>query len=123
MLFDSPEVWLEKFTEKYAKKKSIAAIPYSDLVRWRKRTQQTAGRHVLMLMSPARWGDSAKSLLTAANVIRTCAPELLTASDESVLRLVVRLEQGALREIKRAYEAKHGKFVDQLTRPKKPPKQ
>ncbi len=122
MLFDTPEVWLHKFTDKYCKKKSIAEIPYSDLARWRKRTQQTEGKYLLAHMSTARWGDSAKSLITAANVIRTSAPEFLE-SDESVLKLVVRLEHSALREIKRAYEAKHGKFIDQLKRPKEPSKQ
>ncbi len=116
--FLSPEARLAKFSEKYCKKANLADIPYPKLLEWREDTLATEGKHLAKHMSSKVWGDSAKSLITAASVIRTMVPELL-ASDENAVKLLGTLEVATRRRIKTDYEAKHGTFEEQLRRPKK----
>jgi hypothetical protein len=109
MLFDSPEHQLEKFTEKYGKRRSIGAIPHGDLENWKKLTQKTEGRYIQKCMAPSLWSDSIESLQTAVAIMVTYTPNSLYSSEEYQKALPA-LRQRLLKKIKLRYDATHGKL-------------
>lgn len=112
---DPPEDWFARFNKEYSRKKSIVDIPPAMLDEWGAKTRKTKGHLIATFVNVDAWGHSAKSLFTAANLVRVTVPELV-ASDEGVRKLVLRLERAGLRTMKQDYETRHGKIADRLTR-------
>lgn len=115
LLNDAPEVWLKRFNKEHSKKKSVADIPYGVLKEWGNVNWKSNGKYVLDFMSPEVWGHSAKSLFTAAEIIRTQAAAL-AKQNKAIADLVFQLEQEGLRRMKEDYEAKHGTIKEQVTK-------
>ncbi|HEV2701503.1 MAG TPA: hypothetical protein VGV09_07720 [Steroidobacteraceae bacterium] len=116
--FSSPETRLAKFSMKFRRKKSVADIPYPKLRAWQEDTVDSRGTYLRKYMAADIWGESAKSLATAASIIRTLPAKFL-AANRSAVSVAQDLEVHALRRIKSDYEAKHGKISALLVRLKK----
>jgi hypothetical protein len=97
---DDDETQLRKFSEKYAKSKSLDKIPDGKLKHWAELTEKTDGQYISIYMTPKLWGDSIASLKTAVAILQRSRLKLSTAAKARESTAISTLRQEMLRRQK-----------------------